>query len=376
MRKMSKAVLSALLVLAGLSGCSKTEPAASSAEPAETREVTVTDHAGREVTVPTDPKNVVILDILPLPSVLTVFLGSAETITAIQPASMNAAKNGILSELYPEILNAKTDIMDGDDVNVESLLALEPEIVYFNAGNKALMEKLDNAGLVSVGVSPTKWNYDCIRTYDEWISLLSQIYPGRKLKADISGYSNTVKDMIDERLASVSDADRKTVLFLFQYDENTMITSGSSFFGQWWCDATGTVNAANGVTADNSNAKITMEQVYEWDPDIIVITNFTKTQPQDLYDNAIGSDDWSTVKAVREKHVYKMPLGTYRTYTPGVDTPMTLEWLAQLAYPEIFSDIDLVKDVRDYYKTLYDVDLTDEQIDAMYHPDSAAGSWK
>ena len=119
-----------------------------------------------------------------------------------------------------------------------------------------------------------------------------------------------------------------------------------------------------------------MEQVYEWDPDIIVITNFTKTQPQDLYDNAIGSDDWSTVKAVREKHVYKMPLGTYRTYTPGVDTPMTLEWLAQLAYPEIFSDIDLVKDIRDYYKTLYDVDLTDEQIDAMYHPDSAAGSWK
>ena len=365
-----------MLVLAGLSGCSKTEPASSAAEPAETKEVTITDHAGREVTVPTDPTNVVILDILPLPSVLTVFLGSAETIKAIQPASMNAAKNGILSELYPDILNATTDIMDGDDVNIESLLALEPEIVYFNAGNKALLEKLDNAGLVSVGVSPTKWNYDCIRTYDEWISLLSQIYPGRKLAADISGYSSKVKDMIDERLAGVADADRKTVLFLFQYDENTMITSGSSFFGQWWCDATGTINAANGVTADNSNAKITMEQVYEWDPDIIVITNFTKTQPQDLYDNAVGSDDWSTVKAVREKQVYKMPLGTYRTYTPGVDTPMTLEWLAQLAYPEIFSDIDLTRDVRDYYKTLYGVDLTDAQIDAMYHPDSAAGSWK
>lgn len=376
MKKMSKAVLSAMLVLAGLSGCSKTEPASSAAEPAETKEVTITDHAGREVTVPTDPTNVVILDILPLPSVLTVFLGSAETIKAIQPASMNAAKNGILSELYPDILNATTDIMDGDDVNIESLLALEPEIVYFNAGNKALLEKLDNAGLVSVGVSPTKWNYDCIRTYDEWISLLSQIYPGRKLAADISGYSSKVKDMIDERLAGVADADRKTVLFLFQYDENTMITSGSSFFGQWWCDATGTINAANGVTADNSNAKITMEQVYEWDPDIIVITNFTKTQPQDLYDNAVGSDDWSTVKAVREKQVYKMPLGTYRTYTPGVDTPMTLEWLAQLAYPEIFSDIDLTRDVRDYYKTLYGVDLTDAQIDAMYHPDSAAGSWK
>ncbi len=377
MNRMSKAVLSAMLAVAGLSGCAANTPASAASSQAETpKEVTITDHAGREVTVPTDPEHVVILDILPLPSVLTVYLGSAETIDAMEPASMNAAKNGILSQLYPDVLNVSTDIMDGEDVNIESLLALQPQIVYYNAGNKALAEKLDNAGLVSVAVSPTKWNYDCIRTYDEWIALLSQIYPGRKLATDISGYSAEVKNMIEERLKGVKEEERKKELFLFQYDENTMITSGASFFGQWWCDASGTINAAHDVAADNSNAKITMEQVYEWDPDIIVITNFTKTQPQDLYDNAIGSDDWSTVKAVKNKQVYKMPLGTYRTYTPGVDTPMTLEWLAQIAYPEIFSDIDLTKDVREYYKTLYGVDLTDEQIEAMYHPDRAAGSWK
>ena len=59
--------------------------------------VTITDHADRTVTVPTDPDRVVILDILPLPSVLTVFLGSSDTILAMEPASMNAAKNGIVS---------------------------------------------------------------------------------------------------------------------------------------------------------------------------------------------------------------------------------------------------------------------------------------
>ena len=50
--------------------------------------------------------------------------------------------------------------------------------------------------------------------------------------------------------------------------------------------------------------------------------------------------------------------------------------MAQLAYPERFSDVDLVQDVRDYYQTLYGIELTDEQINNMYHPDSAAGSWK
>jgi len=346
-------------------------------EPAdEAGTVTITDHADRTVTVPTDPTRVVILDILPLPSVLTVFLGSAETILAMEPASMNAAKNGILSELFPEVLDVNTDIMNGDDVNIEALIALDPQIVFYNAGSAAICEQLENAGLTAVGVSPTKWSYDCIVTYDHWIKLLSEIYPSVDISSEVSDFSTQMYDLIQSRVADMDDADRKTVLFLFQYDENTMVTSGSSFFGQWWCDASGALNAANEVAADNKNAAITMEQVYAWDPDVIVITNFTQTQPDDLYNNAVGDDDWSTVSAVVNGEVYKMPLGTYRTYTPGVDTPMTLEWLATILYPELFPEFDLTADVRAYYNDLYGVELTDGQIEAMYHPASAAGSWK
>ena len=338
--------------------------------------VTVTDHADRTVTVPTDPQRVVILDILPLPAALTVFLGSAQTIAAMQPASINAAKNGILSELFPEVLDVRTDIMSGDDVNIESLMAIDPDIVYYNAGNAALGEKLENAGLTAVAFSPTRWHYDCIETYNHWIELLSQIYPSVESGSKVSDFSTAMYDAIQARVSGLRDDERKSVLFLFQYDENTMITSGSSFFGQWWCDASGAINAANEVSADNSNAAITMEQVYQWNPDVIVITNFTQTQPEDLYNNAVGDDDWSTVAAVANGQVYKMPLGTYRTYTPGIDTPMTLEWMASILYPELFPEFDLAADVRAYYGDLYGVELTDAQIAAMYHPSSAAGSWK
>ena len=338
--------------------------------------VTITDHADRTVTVPTDPKNVVVLDIYPIPSVLTVFLNSAEPLKAIAPVSMNAAKNGILSELYPEILDARTDILDGDDVNIEALAAMEPDLVIYTASNKKIQEKLENAGLTAVGMSPTKWNYNAIRTYDEWISLLSQIFPSARKDEEVSEYSTRIYDMIQEKTKDIPENERKRILFLFQYNDKTMITSGSSFFGQWWCDAVGAVNVANGVTADNSNAVITMEQVYEWNPDMIVITNFTPTQPDDLYNNTVGSDDWSTVKAVQNHEVYKMPLGTYRTYTPGVDTPMTLQWLAQKAYPEIFGDIDLAEEVREHYNKLYGITVTDEQIEAMYNPAKEAGFWK
>lgn len=371
--KFIKILLSTFMCLT-LVGCSSSSNEQSTtASTTEASTVTITDHADRTVTVPTNPDKVAILGILPLPAMLTIYLDSAESIVAMEPASMNAAKNGILSELYPEVLNVSTDIMDGDDINIESLIALEPDVVFYNAADKTDLEKLENAGLTAVAVSPTKWKYDCIETYNQWMDLLNQIYPDHAGDREtlVSKFSSDKYDEIQEAVKDIDD--KQKVLFLFQYDENTMITSSASFFGEWWCEAVGATNVAHDVNADNANAAITMEQVYEWDPDVIIITNFTQTTPNDLYNNAIGDDDWSNVTAVKDQRVYKMPLGSYRTYTPGVDTPMTLEWLAQAVYPEIFSSYDVKSDVKDYYKTLYGITLTDAQVDAMYTPNSAAG---
>ena len=129
---------------------------------------------------------------------------------------------------------------------------------------------------------------------------------------------------------------------------------------------------AQDLEADNSNAAISMEQVYEWNPDVIYITNFTPTQPEDIYSNVIGGDDWSTVKAVQDGRVHKLPLGSYRTYTPGTDTPMTLLWMAKTMYPDLFADIDLEQQVKDYYQGIYGVELSDKDVSAMFTPSSAA----
>ena len=373
--KLFKLFLS-LTMTALLVSCSspKTSTSASASATTQPSTVTITDHADREVEVPTNPKRVAVLGIYPLPSMLTVYLDSCDSIVAMEPGSMNAAKNGILSQLYPDITNITTDIMDGDDVNIESLLALKPDVVFYNASDTQDLEKLENAGLTAVAFSATKWKFNCTETFNEWMNLLDQIYPEHAGNREelIKKYSTDTYNKIQDTVKNVEE--KQKVLFLFQYDENAMITSSSKFFGQWWCDAVGAVNAAQDVPAEKTNAVITMEQVYEWDPDVIVITNFTQAKPDDLYNNAIGSDDWSNVSAVKNKRVYKMPLGTYRTYTPSVDSPMTLEWLAQAVYPELFKDMDVKADVKEYYQNLFGVTLTDEQVDQMYTPNASASS--
>ena len=373
--KLLKSLLAAALTVT-VAACSSTGSSASSASSIKEEvnvpeTVTVTDHADRTVEVPTNPEKVAILGIYPLASMLSVYLNSAETIVAMEPASANAAKNSVLIDLYPEIGNITTDILSGEDLNIEALVALEPEVVYYNAADKADLEKLENAGLTAVAFSPTKWKFDVVETYRQWIGLLDQIYPSSSKNAKlVDQYSTDIYNMIQETVAGVEQPQK--ILFLYQYDENAMITSSSRFFGEWWAKAAGGVNVASDVQAETANAKITMENVYEWNPDVIFITNFTKAIPEDLYSNAIGTDDWSTVKAVQDHRVYKMPMGTYRTYTPSSDTPMTLLWMAQAVYPELFADVDVRAEVKDYYSQLFGITLTDDQIDRMYTPNAAA----
>ena len=79
-----------------------------------------------------------------------------------------------------------------------------------------------------------------------------------------------------------------------------------------------------------------MESIYAWNPDIVLLTNFTPLQPNDLIEGRDAGRDWTSVKAVKDGRVYKMPLGLYRSFTPTADTPLTLLWLAKTQIKTIY----------------------------------------
>ena len=334
--------------------------------------ITITDHADREVRVPKDIKRIAVCDIYPLPSVLAVFFDSADKIVGMPEPSMTAAKNGLLGQLYPDILKAETGYIDGTNVNMEELAKLEPDVVFYSASSAELGDQLTEAGFNAVAVSVNKWDYDCIETLNNWISLLSQMFPESDKSAAVQQKSQEIYDLVQERVKNLSDDQRKDVFFLFQYSDTTLLTSGKQFFGQWWADAIGAKNVAEELTQDNS-VPVSMEQVYDWDPDMIFITNFNTYYPDDLYNNTVEGYDWSPVSAVANHNVYKMPLGMYRSYTPGADCPVTLLWMAKTAYPAQFQDIDVISEAKDYYKEVFGIELTDEQAKSIFEPSQSAG---
>ena len=333
----------------------------------------IVDHAGYEVEVPYEIERIAVGGILPLPSVLAVFFDSADKIVGMAPNSMSAAENGLLGELYPEILNAETGYINGSDVNLEELMKLDPDVVFYNASQKEQGDQLRNAGFAAVAISVNKWEYNSIETLNEWIKLLSEIFPDNEKSELVANYSKEIYDMVQGRVAEIPEEERERVFFLYKYTDTSMETSGANFFGQFWADAAGAVNVAEELTTDNQVAA-NMEQIYTWNPSTIFITNFTEAQPEDLYTNAIGNYDWSAIDAVQYEKVFKMPLGMYRSYTPGVDTPVTLLWFAKTTYPELFEDIDMVQETKDYYMEVFGVELTDEQAASIFAPEANVGA--
>ena len=371
-----------ILAVAMMTGCGTASSSASTAAAAtsetatvsataESSTITITDHADNVVELPKDIERIAIVGIYPLASVLSVFFNSSDKIVAMPKQSMAAAKSGLLGQLYPDILNVQTDCVSGDAVNTEELLTLNPDVVFYSATDTAIGETLKNAGFNAVALSVNKWEYNCIETLNQWISLLSEMFPEDSKADAVAKYSSDTYDMVQTRVSTLSDEEKARIFVLFQYSDTTLLTSGKNFFGQWWCDAIGAVNVAEELTNDNSSS-VSMEQIYAWNPDIILVTNFTAAQPEDLYNSTIGSDDWSGIKAVQDQRVYKMPLGMYRSYTPGADTPITLMWMAKAVYPELFSDIDITKEAKDYYQTVFGIELTDEEINGIFAPSSSA----
>lgn len=352
----------------------QTEADTEAATASDSDTITIIDHLGHTVDVPRQIDRIIVGNIYPLPSVLTVFFDSGEKIVGMADVSMKAAQNGLLGELYPEVLDAETGFIQGTEINVEEVAALDPDVVFYGTESPQIGEQLSAAGIPAVAVSASKWEYDAIETLNNWLDLLGEMFP-ENAKADICrSYSQEKYAMVQERVKDIPEDERERAFFLFQYSEENITTSGKLFFGQWWADAIGAKNVGEELTTDNSTA-VDMEQIYAWNPSLIFITNFNAAQPETLYGNETGTYDWSAVDAVTQQRVYKMPLGMYRSYTPGIDTPITLLWLAKTAYPERFEDIEITQETRDYYQEVFGVALTDEQANSIFAPVSAASAF-
>jgi iron complex transport system substrate-binding protein len=334
----------------------------------ETR--TVIDQMGNEVVLPAKVERVVIASVWPLASVYCLYMGSTEKLVGLDAAIISAAENSALKKVFPDIVNIPSGFAQNGAINGEELLKLKPDVVLYSSGAPEDYDVCRQIGVPAVGFSLSIKQYNAIDTINSWIELLGQVMQRDFDTSEFMKYSKDLEAMVSERLRDLPESDKPKGMFIHLYDASRIAVPAGESWADYWITAGGGINVA--ASAGTGTLSANMEQIYEWNPEKIFITNFNPGQPEDLYNNTIGNYDWSNVKAVQDREVRKMPLGMYRWYVCNADSPLTLLWMAKQNHPDLFADIDMDEELKSYYRRFYKLELSSGDIEQIYHPSSAA----
>ena len=383
-KKISLILCLTVLALTGMTACGNTKPEQNleskkvaqtekkEEKPEEPKDEnkkvrTITDHAGNTVEVPEKIERIVIDQIPILSTYMAYHHGKAPYIVGYAGSLKQVISNTVLKDIAPELLDSQNTVQGQSDINIEEIIKLKPDVILYNATNKEHYEVLKKTGIPCVGFA-TIGEYgpaDPIDRYGQWLKLLEDVF-GESGKTDgfIKAGQDIVKD-VEERISKIDDSKKPTGVILWKYVQGVPMVAGKGVFGDFWLNRIGVKNLANET---KGFAKVSIEQFYQWDPDILYLDGpgLLDITTKDVFENSVEGINFSNMKAVKDKKVYNTKLGMWNWFTPNPDGPLVLAWLAKSTYPEEFKDYDLKAMIKDYYKTWYDYELTNEQIEDMF----------
>ncbi|MCZ2403500.1 ABC transporter substrate-binding protein [Paenarthrobacter sp. Z7-10] len=293
---------------------------------------------------------------MPTASLLIAVDRRADHLVGMHNASWQAIRSGTMGRMFPDALKIPHGIATADFTpNVESIRALNPEAVV-QWSDSQLTDPLENAGLKVIGLANTGQQSDV----DAWISLFAAMLgkPDRamEMKARSDDELHTIL-----ALASGRSGPGPGVLYFNRFSGGLKV-AGNGSYNDFYIKAVGARNPATGDAGVKGSGMVgvDIEQVLAWNPDIMLLGNFDDALPPDLYSDSV----WQNVAAVRNRRVYKVPLGGYRWDPPGQESPLMWRWLTDICFPR--SGASTLRGViPGYFDFLYGRKPDQEEIDTM-----------
>lgn len=324
----------------------------SSSEPSGGAAHEVTDSVGRAVQVPDDPQSIAALDS---------FSGSVAVLAGAGDRLMGAPggviSNEMLAEVYPDL--GSIDQLSGNAINVETLLAADVDVVLIKRDlydNGEETAKLDRVGIPYVVV-----DYDTLEGQMDAIRLVGEVCgPDAQEKAGaIADYYQQTVDLVESRAAQLDESEKVSV---YHSINDPLLTDGAGSLGADWMKRAGavSVSAQEGGKGGTGDYTATLEQVYTWNPDVVVCST------ADAKNAILADEQWQGLDAVESGNVYNLPVSTSRWGQRGdPETFLGMLWLGKTLYPDLYTDIDLKQTVVAYYRDVIGLEVDDELWDAI-----------
>lgn len=308
----------------------------------------VTDLSGRTVTI---PGNITKVAALVGPSYeKMIMLGQADKISISMPVSSKWAK------VVAPVLKNVTFTNSFKNPNIEDLLAKKIQVAFFWDYTQPL-NKMTSSKIPVLVTQESSKNPTNINEFVSFEKREVQVY-GNALGSEAKKKADKWCKYFDEKVKYVTSRTQKLKSseipkVYYVRGPDALTVHGRNSYTEWF------VKMAGGdlVTKDTSKEimdTVTMEQVSVWNLDVIFMGRVDNTGL------IIKDPRWSNIKAVKNGKVFVNPEGVFY-WDYSSEGPLLMEFIAKTLHPDLFKDLNMIKEIKNYYSEFYNYNLTDDQ---------------
>jgi iron complex transport system substrate-binding protein len=321
--------------------------AALSVAPGLARADTITDDAGRTVTI---PKRVTKVFAAGGPAAVLLYTLAPELLIG-WPRRLAAGACDFLTAEACKLPLTGPIAGTGGKLNTEELLNHGPDLILdvgsLSASFASLAERVEQQTRIPYALLDGR-----LAAAPAAYRLLGQLVRREQEAERLAAYATRTIETIRERVARIPTARRPRI-----YHARTANGLNTPLPGSINLDPFDIVGAKNVASDLRGGANVTIEQVLSWDPEMIITIDreFAGTVAKDAV--------WKEIAAVKSGRVYlapDLPFG-WVNFVPSVNRLVGLWWLAKTLYPQDFPE-DIAPMVREFYALFYHVSVDDAQV--------------
>jgi iron complex transport system substrate-binding protein len=318
--------------------------------------VTITDQAGRQVTVP-DPVRTVYCTSPEGTNLMYMLAPDMMVGWNISPTNL---EKKYIPEKYRSIVGLGGWFGKNTTGNVEEIIKRAPDVVLSvgDVDSAAIAEVERIQGLLHIPVVMVDGSLTASGDAFRYIGKLLKV---EQRAEELASYCDGV---VQEAKGVASRlADERKVRVYYAEGPKGLNTDPSGSMHTEVLDLVGGANVAKVETqSDYGMSPVSLEQVLAWNPDVILVAS-DPAEESNVYEQITTGADWSTIAAVKNKQVYQIPRGPFDWF----DRPSSpsrilgIRWLGNLLYPDLYP-YDMKAEVKKFYSLFYHLDLTDTQL--------------
>lgn len=362
-RRLETGILCFALVFS-FAGCAKTDgsKAVNASADSSAASRTVTDMMGRKVTVPGKVNHVISLS---NNTSVDLYILDPDKLMGWSFTPKAAAKPYIDDQYFHlPVIATNTE----DSANFENIIKMAPDVIVCSNEDEVYdPDKLQaQLGIPVVYVDIELNNTD--KVYQFLGNVLGENSRGKKL----AGSTRKTLDSIQKKVAAVPKGKRLKVYYAEGADWLQTDISGNVHTQV--IDMAGGINAAN-ISEDKtgSMAKVSLEQVIAWNPDVILVG--ATAVKGGFFAKVYSTPAWAGINAVKNKRIYQIPSLPFNWVDrpPSATRVLGVEWLANLLYPDTIK-LDMKSETESYFNLFLHRSITGSQADDILNGVSSSSS--